>query len=139
MVDRPALSKAEMEVARVLWEIGPATVRVVFEAVSRHREIEFATVQTYLRRLETKGYASSKLDGRVRVYASRTKARTVIRDTVNDLVERLFAGDSMPLVRHLVEERGIDDGDLKELRDLVDRLESARLESDRPDGEGEEK
>lgn len=131
MADRPALSKAEMEVARVLWEIGPATVRVVFDVVSQTRDIEFATVQTYLRRLETKGYATSKLKGRVRVYASRTKARTVIRDTVNDLVERLFAGESMPLVRHLVEERGIDDGDLKELRALIDRLEAEHFEAER--------
>jgi len=120
-----------MEVARVLWEIGPATVRVVFDVVSQTRDIEFATVQTYLRRLETKGYATSKLKGRVRVYASRTKARTVIRDTVNDLVERLFAGESMPLVRHLVEERGIDDGDLKELRALIDRLEAEHFEAER--------
>ncbi len=124
MVERPALSKGEVEVARVLWEIGPATVRAIHDAVSRSRKINFATVQTYLRRLQTKGYAASKLDGRARVYSSRAKAQTVIRDTVNDLVERLFAGESMPLIRHLVEDRGIDESDLKELRGLIDRLES---------------
>ncbi len=123
MTERPALSKGEMEVARALWNIGPASVRDIHAAISDNRAIDFTTVQTYLRRLESKGYASSKLEGRIRVYAARTKPRTVIRETVDDLVDRLFGGETMPLVRHLIEERGIDENDLRELRALVARLD----------------
>lgn len=123
MGERPALSKGEMEVARVLWEIGPAGVRQVHEALMSDRAIDFATVQTYLRRLETKGYASSRLKGRMRIYSAKTKPKTVIRETVDDLVERLFGGEAMPLVRHLIEDRGIGESELAELRALIDRLE----------------
>ncbi|MFK7766703.1 MAG: BlaI/MecI/CopY family transcriptional regulator [Mariniblastus sp.] len=123
MVDRPALSKGEMEVAKALWDVGPATVREVFNSLQSDREIEFSTVQTYLRRLESKGYASSTLKGRIRVYTARTKPRTVIRETVDDLVDRLFGGETLPLVRHLIEERGVDESGLAELRDLIDRLD----------------
>ena len=123
MVDRRPLSKGEMEIARTLWDIGPATVREIHESVSEHKSIDFSTVQTYLRRIESKGYASSKLKGRVRNYSSKTKPGTVIRETVDDLVDRLFGGEAMPLVRHLVEDRGIDAAELAELRDLIDRLE----------------
>lgn len=123
MGPRPALSKGEMEVARILWEIGPAAVRAIHEALPIERAMDFATVQTYLRRLETKGHASSRLEGRIRIYAARTKPRTVIRETVDDLVERLFGGETMPLVRHLIEERGIEASELAELRALVERLE----------------
>ena len=128
MVDRPALSKGEMNVARILWEIGPATVRSVFEACPADPPIDFSTVQTYLRRLETKGHANSKLDGRIRVYSARTKPQTVIRQTVDDLVSRLFAGDTMPLVRHLIEDRDISADDLAELQKLVKRMAKARKE-----------
>lgn len=126
MTDRPLLSKGEMEVARSLWDIGPATVRQIHELVSESREIDFSTVQTYLRRLEKKGYVNSKLDGRIRVYAARTKARTVIRETVDDLVDRLFGGKAMPLMRHLIEDRDIQTEELTELRDLIERLEKER-------------
>ena len=128
MVDRPALSKGELSIARILWEIGPATVRKVFESCPETPPIDFSTVQTYLRRLETKGHAASKLKGRVRVYSARTKPKTVIRQTVDDLVSRLFAGDAMPLVRHLIEERDISADDLEELRKLVKRLTNERKE-----------
>lgn len=123
MVDRPSLSKGEMEIARLLWEIGPATVRQVFEALPDARKMDFSTVQTYLRRLDKKGYAASKLDGRIRVYSARAKARTVIKETVDDLVQRLFGGETYPLVRHLVEDRGIGSEELAELRALLKRLE----------------
>ena len=123
MAERPPLSKGEMEIARSLWDIGPATVREVHESVSKSRSIDFSTVQTYLRRIESKGYANSKLKGRVRTYSSKTKPGTVIRETVDDLVDRLFGGEAMPLVRHLVEDRGIDAAEIAELRELIDRLE----------------
>ena len=122
MVDRPALSKGEMEVARALWEVGPATVREVFDSLPSGR-MDFSTVQTYLRRLESKSYANSKLKGRIRVYSARAKARTVIRETVDDLVQRLFGGETMPLVRHLIEDRGIGETELAELRELINQLE----------------
>ncbi|TWU39217.1 Transcriptional regulator BlaI [Novipirellula artificiosorum] len=123
MVDRPGLSKGEIEVARVLWEIGPSPVRDVHEAIAAQRDIDFSTVQTYLRRLQSKGYAKSVLKGRVRIYKSKTKPRTVIRETVDDLVQRLFGGETMPLVRHLIEERGIDASELDELRKLLSEIE----------------
>lgn len=123
MVIRPPLSKGEMEVARVLWEIGPASVRAIHEAVLKEREIDFATVQTYMRRMEAKGYATSKLEGRVRIYSAKARPKTVIRETVDDLVERLFGGETMPLVRHLIEERGIGAEDIAELRKLVEGLD----------------
>jgi predicted transcriptional regulator len=126
MPTRPVLSKGELEVARVLWGLGTATVREVHEAFPAERAIDFTTVQTYLRRLEQKGYIRGRLAGRTRVYTPKIKSGTVIRETIDDLVERLFAGETLPLVRHLIEERGISETDLAELRALLDRLEKER-------------
>ena len=94
MTERPALSRGELERARALWDLKHATVREVFETFPQLRGIDFTTVQTYLRRLEKKGYVNVKLDGRTRIYSPRVKPRTVIRETVDDLVDRLFAGEA---------------------------------------------
>jgi len=123
MAKRPALSKAEIEVARVLWELESASVRQVHDAISKDREIDFATVQTYLRRLESKGYAKTRLDGRVRIYSPKVRPTTVIRETVNDLIDRLFAGDTMPLMRHLVDDGKVTSKELSELRKRINELD----------------
>ena len=50
-------------------------------------------------------------------------SRGLIRQTVDDLVDRLFGGETLPLVQHLIEERGLSDQDLRQLRELLDPVE----------------
>ncbi len=123
MPPRPGLSKAELEIARIVWGLKSATVRQVHDALPVGRDVDFTTVQTYLKRLEEKGYLKVRLENRTRIYASRVKPRTVIRETVDDLVERLFGGDAMPLMQHLVEEKEFSTADIEQLRRLLNRLE----------------
>jgi BlaI family transcriptional regulator, penicillinase repressor len=126
MTERPALSKGEMEVARAVWQLGQATVRQACDAIPATRKMDFATVQTYLRRLETKGYVRSSLSGHTRVYAAEVQPGMVIRETVEDLIDRLFGGDALPLMQHLIEDRGVSAAEISELRRLLDRLEEER-------------
>lgn len=123
MPPRKGLSRGEMEVARIVWELRQATVRQVLDALPADREIDFTTVQTYLRRLEEKGYLNVRLEGRTRIYTPKVRPQTVIRETVDDFVDLLFAGDAMPLVKHLVEEQKFSPDDIQQLRRLLDRLE----------------
>ena len=123
MPPRPGLSKAELEIARIVWELKDASVRQVFDALPPGRHIDFTTVQTYLRRLEEKGYLNVRLEGRNRMYSPKVRAQTVIRETVGEMVDLLFGGDSMPLVRHLVEDSKLSSQDIEQLRQLLDRLE----------------
>jgi BlaI family transcriptional regulator, penicillinase repressor len=128
MPPRPGLSKAELEIARIVWELKSAGVRQVFDALPEGRKVDFTTVQTYLKRLEAKGYLKVRLESRSRIYSPRVKPRTVIRETVDDLVERLFAGEAMPLMRHLVEEKEFSADEIDQLRSLLNRLDGERNE-----------
>jgi BlaI family penicillinase repressor len=128
MPPRPGLSKAELEIARLVWELKSASVRQIFEALPVGRDIDFTTVQTYLRRLEDKGYLNAKIEGRHRVYSPRVRPQTVIRETVGELVDLLFGGESLPLMKHLVEERRFSPDDVNQLRQWLDRLEGGRDE-----------
>ncbi|HVR73708.1 MAG TPA: BlaI/MecI/CopY family transcriptional regulator [Planctomycetota bacterium] len=125
---RPSLSKSELEVARILWGLGGGTVRQVFEALPGDRRIDFKTVQTYLRRLETKGYLRARLDGKGLIYSPRVEPSRVIGETVDDLVSRVFDGEPLSLFQHLIEDRGLRPEELKKLRVMLDNRE-ARDES----------
>jgi BlaI family transcriptional regulator, penicillinase repressor len=129
MARRPALSKAEMEVVRTLWNLGEATVRQVFDAFPSQRNSDFTTIQTYLRRLETKGYLRAKREGRAMVYRPRVRPDDVIRETVGDLVNRLFNGQTIPLLHHLIRDRSIRREDIAELREMIAQWESEQDES----------
>lgn len=129
MGDRPALSKGEMEIVRALWDVGEASVRQVHERLGAARGMEFATVQTFLRRLEAKGYLKGVNRGKVRFYSPRAKPQSVIRATVDDFVDRMFGGSALPLVRCLVEDSKVTADEVAELRTLLDRLDAERKEA----------
>ena len=95
MSDRPALSRAEMEVARIVWTLREATVRQVLDNLPETRDINYKTVQTFLRRLEAKGYLVSKRDGRSLVYTADARPKQVIRDTVKNFLNNLFNGEPL--------------------------------------------
>jgi BlaI family transcriptional regulator, penicillinase repressor len=126
MGDRPALSKGEMEIVRAVWDLGEASVRQVHERLGAG---EFATVQTFLRRLEAKGYLKGTNRGKVRFYLPRAKPQSVIRQTVDEFVERMFGGSALPLVRCLVEDGKVSAEEVAELRTLLDRLDAERKEA----------
>jgi predicted transcriptional regulator len=123
MAKRPVPARSELEVARVVWDLGSATVRQVLDALPKERELDFKTVQTYLRRLAVKGYLRTRREGRTMIYSPRVQPNRVIGEVVDDLMNRLFDGEVFPLFQHLIEDRGISDDETRQLRELLDRLE----------------
>jgi predicted transcriptional regulator len=88
--------------------------------------MDYSTVQTYLRRLETKGYLSTKRDGRNKLYSPKVQATQVICSLVTDLVDRLFDGQVLPMMNHLVANHQLSPEELDELRRFIDQQEDSR-------------
>lgn len=123
MGERPPLAKSELEVAQLVWELGKATVREVLEAMPEERKLDFKTVQTYLRRMEEKGYLTATQTGRAKVYRAKVRPRTVVREMVGDFMERVFKGDPIPFVQNIIQEQGMSAEDIDRLRKLLDEME----------------
>ena len=124
------LPRSELEVLRLVWNLEEATVRQVLEALPPDRELDFWTVQTYLRRLESKGYLNKRREGRTNVYTPAVQPRSVVRETLDDLIERMFDGQALPLFQHLIEDRGLSDTEIDELQNTLNELKSRQRENE---------
>jgi len=64
------LTPRELEILKVLWEIGPAGVREVYRRLAEAQEDDLAynTIQTLLRIMEDKGLVQHRVDGRAFIY-----------------------------------------------------------------------
>jgi len=116
---RPAMSPAETEILRLVWQCREATVQEVYDALPSNRKVTYVTVATLLRRLEEKGYLKHRVRGKAFIYAPAAKKEDVIRRTIGDLVERLFGGNPVPLMQHLALHSGITDEDIERLKKLA--------------------
>ena len=121
------LGELQLAIVRVLWDRGEATVAEVHEAL-RDRRLALTTIATMLRKLEEKGAVAHREQGRQFVYRARIATEEVQSHLVGDLVDRLFDGNALDLVNHLVQEGDID---LDELDALREQIEAARRKGKR--------
>lgn len=116
-----AMSPAETEILRLVWQLGGATVQQVCDLLPPKRDIGYKTVQTMLRRLEKKGYLKHKISGKAYVFLPAVKREDVVKRTVLDFLDRLFGGDPRPLMQFLAEDGKIDVKDIENLKKLIDK------------------
>ncbi len=115
-----AMSPAETEILRLVWQLEEATVQGVCDALPPERRIAYKTVQTLLRRLEEKGYLKHRIKGKAHVFFPAAKREDVIKRSVSDFLNRLFGGDPIPLMHYLAEHGKINADDIEELKRLVE-------------------
>src|SRR5690349_7794631 len=117
----PALTDAESQVMAVLWRLSQASVGEVVTAMNKKRAVTYSTVQTILRILETKGYATHHKVARAFVYRPEVDERQARRRALRHLVSRLFEGSPTLLVLNVLEDDEIDPAERERLRTLIER------------------
>ncbi|HZU28394.1 MAG TPA: BlaI/MecI/CopY family transcriptional regulator [Bryobacteraceae bacterium] len=118
------LTEQELEIMKVVWDLGKATVRDVYEVLLERRRIAYTTVMTMMKILETKGYLKKSEGERAHVYQPSQPKQQVIRGMVREFVNRVFNGSAEPLLLHLVEDEGLTEKDLAEIARMARRKRS---------------
>jgi BlaI family penicillinase repressor len=115
----PTLTVQELAIMKVMWRLGHATVRDVYEVLLENRRIAYTTVMTMMNVLETKGYLKKETHERAYRYRPARPERMVISSMVREFVNRVFDGASRPLLLHLVKDSRLSDAERKELSRLI--------------------
>jgi BlaI family transcriptional regulator, penicillinase repressor len=122
------LTPLEFEIMSVLWETGPANVQAVQQRLPRN--LAYTTVQTMLNILHRKKKVKRSLKDRAYFYTAAVSRRQVTRQTLSDVVERLFGGSASSLVMSLVETNHLTAEELARLNQLVTKTAESEKESD---------
>jgi BlaI family transcriptional regulator, penicillinase repressor len=109
------LTPLELEIMKVLWELGPAPVQAVQEHLPGG-PLAYTTVQTMLNVLLDKGKVKRTLKSRAYVYRPALSRVEAVGHTMKDLIDRMFGGSAEALVMGLVETRQLSPRKLDELR-----------------------
>lgn len=117
------LGKLQHAIMRVLWSRGECTVADVHRALEPTHGLAPTTVATMLRKMETKGVVAHRTEGRRFVYRPTVSEDTVRRSMVAELTERFFGGNPAALASHLIEAHEVDDDELAELRQHIERTQ----------------
>jgi BlaI family penicillinase repressor len=120
------LGKLQRAVAELVWEMGEATVRQVWERLCPKKDLSYTTILAAMQRLEKSGWLRHRTEGKSNVYRpTRTRKQAGVRSTQN-FVQRMFDGSALLMFRHLVEEGELSDEELQELQKLINQKRKER-------------
>jgi predicted transcriptional regulator len=111
---------AELEILTVLWSIGPATVREVYNAICRRRPAQYSTILKFMQIMAEKGLVRRDEKQRAHVYETARPREWTQRQLAGDLLERAFSGSAKALLMGALSARRATKQELAEMRELLD-------------------
>jgi predicted transcriptional regulator len=108
----------------VLWDLGPASVQAVQQRLVADYDREYAhtTIHTMLNVLVKKGKVKRTAKERAHVYRPAVTRGEVVKQTVKEVVDKLFAGSAAGLVMNVMETRDLTPDDVAQLRKRLEEI-----------------
>lgn len=122
----PEPTERELQILKVLWDRGEATVREVYETLRDSVPIVQNTVQAFLRLMEDKGLVSHRTEGRTFVYRAKSSGDRTKKDLLSGLIDSVFDGALDELVASAFAAKKPSREELAKLRLLLTEAERRR-------------
>ena len=120
------LGELQRAVLEAVWRLNEATVQQVRDALGREPEPAYTTVLSVMQKLEKLGWLTHRAEGRTYVYRATRTREEAGTGSLRRLVDRLFGGDRVLMLQHLIDDRELSDAEIGELRRLIDRKRKER-------------
>jgi BlaI family penicillinase repressor len=130
----PKLGDVQLELMKIVWAKGKATVREVTDAISATRTMAYTTVLTMLRDLEAKGLLTHEVDGRTYVYKPAVQRNRIVSGIVGDITRKLFDGSAAALLAHVLDAEAIEPDELERMKRMIAEKEREHPEEARSSG-----
>jgi BlaI family transcriptional regulator, penicillinase repressor len=119
----------ELEILKVLWARGRASVREVQEdLIKTAGPVAYSTVQTLLNIMEDKkGLVRHVVEGRTFVYMPKKTPDRTIRELTRRFVDRVFDGALDKVMVALLEVRNPSQVELERLRQMIEEAQTTGI------------
>jgi predicted transcriptional regulator len=124
----------ELEILKILWSRGKASVREVQEDLNRTAgPVAYSTVQTLLNIMEDKkGLVRHVVEGRTFIYAPRKSSDRTIKELTKRFLDRVFDGALDRMMVALIDSKPPSTEEFDRLRAMIDE---AQRQANTPGGE----
>src|SRR6185369_3053718 len=117
-----SVTDAEFAVLKILWQRGPLTAKAITNAIYPDgAESEFASVHSFLQRLERKGLVDRDRSSYVHSFSATVSQADVAGQELETLAARLGGKSIAPLIMQLVEQKRLSEKEVAEIRKLLNK------------------
>src|SRR5512139_3966789 len=119
-LDSIILTRQELQIMKVVWERGAATVKDVCDAMSRRKVTAYTTILTLMGILEEKGALVHSRSGRAYIYKPLLSREQATRNQIHDVLARFFDGNPEKMIQSVLENEVKAPEQLGTVRNLVE-------------------
>jgi BlaI family transcriptional regulator, penicillinase repressor len=119
----PRPTDAELSILRVIWRLGPSTVRQIWQNMSNDPPLTYTTILKFLQIMNEKGLVERDERQRTHIYHTSLTQEQTQRQLVLDLLDRAFGGSARQLVMHALASKKATSEELAQVEELLDKLE----------------
>src|SRR5579862_2160559 len=119
-VRKKSPTHAELEILRVLWKHGPASVRQINNIMQAEREIGYSTTLKMMQIMTEKGLLNRDDSRRPQIFTpARPQEKTQLQ-LIDELIQGAFGGSASKLVMRAAAASRITSAELAEIKKLID-------------------
>lgn len=119
-MSNPVPTGRELEILKVLWRRGRATVREIHEALgSGQRETAYTTVLSLLQIMEQKGLVDHEPSGKAYLYRARVERDSTLSALARGFLDSVFDGAMGEYVARAIQSRRLSEAELAELEGMI--------------------
>ncbi len=115
-------TESELEILRVLWQRGEATVREVHEELSKTKDAGYTTTLKLMQIMHEKGMVKRDESNKTHKYISLLSQEKTQKQFVGKMIDTLFSGSSSQLVMQALGNHKASKEELEEIQKLIDNL-----------------
>jgi BlaI family transcriptional regulator, penicillinase repressor len=115
-------TESELEILRVLWEKGEATVRDVHEILSKTKDAGYTTTLKLMQIMHEKGMVKRDERNKTHKYIPLISREKTQKQFVGKMIDTLFQGSSTQLVMQALGNHQTSKEELEEIQKLIDNL-----------------
>jgi BlaI family transcriptional regulator, penicillinase repressor len=133
MKKTPRISETEWELMKVLWAGAPCTAGQIIEVLTRADATWHPkTIKAFLNRLVKKGVLGFRKEGRAYLYRPLVRESECVAAASESFLDRVFGGSLTPMLAHFVERKKLSAGEVRELKELLEKREPGSREQSKP-------
>jgi predicted transcriptional regulator len=119
------LTRRELDIMSVLWELGEATVTEVRDRIDP--DLAYTSISSMIRTLEIKKYVSHRRgEGKTHIYFPVIAAERAGEGALGRVLNKIYGGSPIKLLAHLVEQNRLSEKELARMRELLRRPSKKR-------------
>jgi len=114
------LGELEADIMTVVWRLGSASVKDVFEELYPEKRLAYTTIMTVMSRLANKNVLRQDRSGTAYMYTPNVSQEEMANSMINQVIDKVLGGKVTPVLSFLLKKSEVDEEEIARIKQAIE-------------------